>query len=119
MGLSGVGLAANWLRGVDLNHRPLGYEPSTLRFAVLLICAIIAGAVCFIKYIWDIATVPMAAYHPEVSQSSIPRGLDAICSQFVNQQSRLSFAEREWNDCEPNLPANMDIRRFIRSHWNA
>jgi hypothetical protein len=29
MGLSGVGLAAKWLRGVDLNHRPLGYEPST------------------------------------------------------------------------------------------
>jgi hypothetical protein len=22
--------AWSWLRGVDLNHRPLGYEPSTL-----------------------------------------------------------------------------------------
>jgi hypothetical protein len=30
MGLSGVGLAAKWLRGVDLNHRPLGYEPNEL-----------------------------------------------------------------------------------------
>ena len=26
MGLSGVGRSAKWLRGVDLNHRPLGYE---------------------------------------------------------------------------------------------
>src|SRR6266702_2126947 len=30
MGLSGVGLAAKWLRGLDLNQRPLGYEPNEL-----------------------------------------------------------------------------------------
>jgi len=30
MGLSGVGLAANWLRGLDLNQRPLGYESEDL-----------------------------------------------------------------------------------------
>ena len=91
----------------------------TLRLAVLLICAIIAGAVCFIKHISDIATVHMAACNPEASRSSIPRRLDAICSQLVNQQLRLSFAELEWNDSEPNLPANTDIRCFVRSKWNA
>jgi len=26
LGLSGVGLSAKWLRGLDLNQRPLGYE---------------------------------------------------------------------------------------------
>ena len=30
LGLSGVGLAAKWLRGLDLNQRPLGYEPNEL-----------------------------------------------------------------------------------------
>jgi hypothetical protein len=28
LGLSGVGLSAKWLRGLDLNQRPLGYEGS-------------------------------------------------------------------------------------------
>ena len=30
LGLSGVGLSAKWLRGLDLNQRPLGYEPNEL-----------------------------------------------------------------------------------------
>gem|GEM_PF-4846061 len=29
-GLSWVGGTGKWLRGVDLNHRPLGYEPNEL-----------------------------------------------------------------------------------------
>jgi hypothetical protein len=29
-GFSWVGRACKWLRGVDLNHRPLGYEPNEL-----------------------------------------------------------------------------------------
>ena len=47
--------------------------------AVFLICAIIAVAACFIKYIWDIATVHVATCNPEASQSSIHRHLEAIC----------------------------------------
>ncbi|HEY6490871.1 MAG: hypothetical protein WCC26_04550 [Terracidiphilus sp.] len=92
----------------------------TLRLAVLMIfVVIIAGGVCFTKYISDIATVHMAACNPEASQWSILCRLEAICSQLVNEQLRLSFAEHERNDGESNLPANTDIRRFIRSHWNA
>ncbi len=30
LGLSGVGLRPKWLRGLDLNQRPLGYEPNEL-----------------------------------------------------------------------------------------
>jgi hypothetical protein len=30
----GVGLAAKWLRGLDLNQRPLGYEPYTPQLGV-------------------------------------------------------------------------------------
>jgi hypothetical protein len=30
LGLSGVGFSAKWLRGLDLNQRPLGYEPNEL-----------------------------------------------------------------------------------------
>ena len=30
LGLSGVGQSAKWLRGLDLNQRPLGYEPNEL-----------------------------------------------------------------------------------------
>jgi hypothetical protein len=30
LGLSGVGVSAKWLRGLDLNQRPLGYEPNEL-----------------------------------------------------------------------------------------
>ena len=30
MGASSHRGAAKWLRGVDLNHRPLGYEPNEL-----------------------------------------------------------------------------------------
>ena len=37
MGLSGVGLAAKWLRGLDLNQRPLGYEPSARLWGPLLL----------------------------------------------------------------------------------
>ena len=29
-GLFGVGVSAKWLRGSDLNRRPLGYEPNEL-----------------------------------------------------------------------------------------
>jgi len=35
LGLSGVGLSAKWLRGVDLNHRPLGYECCCQQLAAL------------------------------------------------------------------------------------
>ena len=30
LGLSGVGKSPKWLRGLDLNQRPLGYEPNEL-----------------------------------------------------------------------------------------
>ena len=30
LGLSGVGESCKWLRGLDLNQRPLGYEPNEL-----------------------------------------------------------------------------------------
>ena len=30
MGANGYREAGKWLRGVDLNHRPLGYEPNEL-----------------------------------------------------------------------------------------
>jgi hypothetical protein len=30
LGYLGVGLSAKWLRGLDLNQRPLGYEPNEL-----------------------------------------------------------------------------------------
>ena len=30
LGLSGVGLSAKWLRGLDLNQRPLGYETTQI-----------------------------------------------------------------------------------------
>jgi hypothetical protein len=61
----------------------------------------------------------MAVFDPDASEPLIRHRLEAICSQLVNQQSGLSFAECDWNDCEPDLPASMDIRRFIRSYWNA
>jgi hypothetical protein len=61
----------------------------------------------------------MAVFDLDASETLIRHRLEAICSQLVNQQSRLSFAERDWNDCAPDLPASMEIRRFIRSYWNA
>jgi hypothetical protein len=30
LGMLNYGLMGSWLRGMDLNHRPLGYEPNEL-----------------------------------------------------------------------------------------
>ena len=61
----------------------------------------------------------MADFDPDASEPLIRHSLEAICSQLVNQQPGLSFAECDWNYCEPDLPASMDIQRFICFYWNA
>jgi hypothetical protein len=47
MGLSGVGLAAKWLRGLDLNQRPLGYECPATRLLPLKLPRLFPYSLCF------------------------------------------------------------------------
>jgi len=46
LGLSGVGQSAKWLRGLDLNQRPLGYEPCASFSFLLLPVAISSYPLC-------------------------------------------------------------------------
>jgi hypothetical protein len=52
-------------------------------------------------------------------RSLIHGHLEAIYSELINQQLRLSFTQHEGNDCEPNLSGKTNIGRFIYSQWNA
>jgi hypothetical protein len=64
-GLFGVGAPAKSLPMLFNSNGFWVMSQDTLRLAVLVICAIVAGAVCFIRYIWDMAIVYMAACNPE------------------------------------------------------
>jgi len=52
-------------------------------------------------------------------RSLIHGHLEAIYSELINQQLRLSITQHERNDCEPNLSEKTNIGRFICSQWNA
>ena len=115
-----LGLALRWLRGLDLNQRPLGYEPYTPQ---------LGGCSCYcLDYSRNhiskgVRNVPLLAGCSDASIRRRGRPLahgpfEATHCELVDQQLTFPFTEREWNDREPTLPRDTNIGRFIHSHRN-